>query len=314
MKVTFATALLSGVLLAYLAVSAEPVPNFMQRDQDGNGRLTLVEAGMTEAEFQRYDESKNGELSLGEFGEYWKTVSSQPTFTDFTYGKRPRNKLDLFLPEGAKGEIPLVLWIHGGSWESGDKAPCPFKNLTELGIAVAAVNYSFVPENRFPSQLEDCRAALEWLKEHQSDWGVRFSRTYATGLSAGGHLSLLLGVDARVDGVVGFAAPTDLLQPVAREHFRETLENLVGAPAEEHEDRLLKASPARTWSSEAPLILFHGLEDRRVPYQEAIEMSRVAHKKGSRVSLWLIPDGSHTVVGGPDGWKRMVEFFTGREQ
>lgn len=314
MKLTFVVALLSALLLGVQGGSAEPIPNFMQRDLDGNGRLTPAEAGLSEVEFRRYDESNNGELSLGEFGQYWGAVAPQPTFSDLSYGVHPRHKLDLFLPPGAQGELPLVLWIHGGSWESGDKAPCPFKNLTESGVAVVALNYPLVPESRFPSQFDACRAALEWLKENQTAWGVRFSRTYAVGLSAGGHLSLLLGAEAGVDGVVGFAAPTDLFQPVAREHYRDTLENLVGSPLEKHEALLREASPMRVWSSAVPLLLFHGLEDRRVPYKESIELARVAHRMGSKVSLRLIPDGSHTVVGGPEGWRRMVEFFTGRGQ
>lgn len=314
MKKRFVTTLLSTVLWLPGLATAEPVPNFMQRDLDGNGRLTRAEALLSETEFDRYDESKNGELSLGEFADYWKGVSSQASQTDLSYGNLQRQTLDLFLPADLSKPVPLVLWIHGGSWQSGDKAPCPFKNLTEHGIAVASVNYALAPERRFPAQVDDCRQALTWLKAHQSNWGVEFSHSYASGLSAGGHLALLLGAEGGVDGVVSFGAPTDLTQSAAREHFRETLEILLGSPLEHHEKSLQSASPVPSWTSPTPLLLFHGLEDRRIPYLEAIEMARVAYRKGSRVGLYLVPDGSHTVVGGPDGWRRMIEFFNGRAQ
>lgn len=304
--------LFCALLLTITTASAKPVPNFMQRDLDGNGRLTLKESQLSQTKFERLDESHNGELSLGEFGEYWRTQSSKPALADVAYGPHSRQHLTLYLPADHHRPLPLVLWIHGGTWQTGDKEPCPFKNLTERGFAVAAVNYRFITQSPFPACLDDCRAALAWLKEHPDTTGAKFSKTYATGLSAGGHLSLLLGAEGSVDGVVAFAAPSDLSQRSARDHFRETLEKLLGGSIEEHEEALKAASPRQVWKSPSTrLLLFQGLEDRKVPYTEATEMARTAQRAGSPVELRLLPDGSHTVVGGPEGWNLMLEFLKG---
>lgn len=306
---TLATYLFALTLSVSTAI-AQPTPNFMQRDADGNGRLTQAESGLSDLEFRELDRSANGELSLGEFGEYWSGVSSQPAFTDLSYGPEPRQKLNLYLPPKAKGAIPLVLWIHGGSWETGDKEPCPFKNLTEWGFAVAALNYRLVPDHPFPAPIDDCRHALTWLKKNPEVVGVRFSQAYSTGLSAGGHLSLMLGGEGSVDGVIAFAAPSNLDQKSARKHYEDTLEKLLGGPLEEHPGVLQALSPALTWSAAGTsLLLFHGLEDRKVPYTEAGEMARAANHAGSQAEVRLLPDGSHTVVGGPQGWARILEFL-----
>ena len=110
------------LLLMYPGLAQE---SFLQRDKDGNGRLTLSESGLAPEAFQALDKSKNGELSLGEFGENWIAISDPPFFKNAQYGPHSRHKLDLYLPAERPSEMPLVLWIHGGSWKTGDKAPCP---------------------------------------------------------------------------------------------------------------------------------------------------------------------------------------------
>lgn len=110
--------------------------------------------------------------------------------------------------------------------------------------------------------------------------------------------------------MIAFATPSDLSQKAAREHYRETLEKLLGGPIEEHEEALKAASPRQVWKSPSTrLLLFQGLEDGKVPYTEATEMARTAQRAGSPVELRLLPDGSHTVVGGPEGWDLMLKFL-----
>ena len=76
-----------------------------------------------------------------------------------------RNRLDLYLPEKANhGRLPLVVWIHGGAWQASNKDNCPAVWLTAKGYAVASINYRLSQHAVFPAQIEDCKAAIRWLR------------------------------------------------------------------------------------------------------------------------------------------------------
>ena len=80
-------------------------------------------------------------------------------------GGHPRQKLDLYLPEkAAEQPLPLVVWIHGGGWEAGSKEGCPAVPLVEKGYAAASINYRLSQQALFPAQIEDCKAAIRWLR------------------------------------------------------------------------------------------------------------------------------------------------------
>src|SRR5262245_16758348 len=86
---------------------------------------------------------------------------------DLTYvsGGHPRQALDLYLPR-AVGPLPLIVWIHGGAFRMGDKGDrVPFEIL-EQGYAIASLNYRLSQHARFPAQIEDCKAAVRWLRAH----------------------------------------------------------------------------------------------------------------------------------------------------
>ena len=95
----------------------------------------------------------------------------------------PAQKLDLHLPRVA-GPFPVVLWVHGGAWRSGDKAlgaHAPQRRLLERGWALASVNYRLSSEATFPAQLHDVRAAVRWLRTHAAALGLDAGRMAAWG-------------------------------------------------------------------------------------------------------------------------------------
>ena len=285
------------LLLMYPGLAQE---SFLQRDKDGNGRLTLSESGLAPEAFQALDKSKNGELSLGEFGEHWIAISHPPCFKNAQYGPHSRHKLDLYLPAERPSEMPLVLWIHGGSWKTGDKAHCPFSGLIQNGVAVASLNYRYTPDAPFPAQSQDCQQAIQWLRRQEGLLGCRFKQITAIGLSAGGHISLVLAQGGVVERAVAFGSPTDLTPMDAQNGYRETLELLVGGSLEDRQQALRDASPLHLPVAEGSrFYLAHGIEDRRVPYQQSISLAKHLSGAGNLVDLTLVPDGSHTVVGGP---------------
>ena len=72
--------------------------------------------------------------------------------------------LDLYLPEG-DGPHPVVVWIHGGGWKNGSRNKPKNLFLQKEGIAVASITYRLIP-SQWPSQLDDCRAAIRYLRQN----------------------------------------------------------------------------------------------------------------------------------------------------
>jgi acetyl esterase/lipase len=116
-------------------------------------------------------------------------------------GFRPL-KMDIWLPRQATGPVPLVVWVHGGAFQLGDRRELPptfapnsvFRLLNDAGIACATVDYRHCLEAPFPAQLHDLKAAVRYLREFAGDLGVDPERFGAWGESAGGHLVALLGL------------------------------------------------------------------------------------------------------------------------
>jgi len=76
---------------------------------------------------------------------------------DQAYGEHPRQRYDLYLPEGCSGGgLPLVMWIQGRDWRAGSNADCPVTWLVDQGFAVASVDYRPNDTAVFPAQLDDC--------------------------------------------------------------------------------------------------------------------------------------------------------------
>jgi acetyl esterase/lipase len=112
-----------------------------------------------------------------------------------------RHRLDLYRPRRKVLDAPVLLQIHGGGWQLGDKRDQALPLLYHLaarGWIVAAINYRLCPKVRFPAPLIDCKRALAWLRAHVARYGGDPSCVVVTGGSAGGHLASLLALTANV--------------------------------------------------------------------------------------------------------------------
>ena len=110
--------------------------------------------------------------------------------------EKERCKLDVYLPKSGKGFATLV-WFHGGALKNGNKEGVAKlgRSLAEAGLAVVAVNYRLSPKAKYPAYIEDAAAAVAWTKEHIAEHGGDPKRIFVSGHSAGGYLTLMLGLD-----------------------------------------------------------------------------------------------------------------------
>ena len=119
---------------------------------------------------------------------------------DVAYAKEdPRQVLDLYLPDEGDGPFPLIVFVHGGGWVSGNKRentmPGVFK-FPSQGYALACVEYRLVPDVRWPEPFEDVRAAVRYLRAHAAELNLNVGKIAIMGNSAGGHLACMVAAMA----------------------------------------------------------------------------------------------------------------------
>lgn len=106
--------------------------------------------------------------------------------------RKERCKLDVYYPVNKK-DFPVVVWFHGGGLEGGEKGiPNELKN---KGIAVVAVNYRLSPKATNPAYIEDAAASIAWTFNNIASYGGSTKDIYVSGHSAGGYLTLMVGLD-----------------------------------------------------------------------------------------------------------------------
>ena len=171
-------------------------------------------------------------------------LQSQPSqgFQEFVYATVGGTPLWLdFLPatDGSLGPHPLIIFIHGGAWQSGVRqaVPGPILGFRNEGFSIATIDYRLTSQAgefgnepvTWPAQRDDAKAAVRWLRAHANDLNIRPDAFVAWGLSAGGHLSAILAltndspgsegsvgdwtqVSSAVQLGVNFYGPSDLLR------------------------------------------------------------------------------------------------------
>ena len=114
---------------------------------------------------------------------------------------------DFFRPEG-EGPFPLVVFLHGGGWISGDRTMYRDEAiwLAPQGFACACINYRLAPLYPFPVPVADCQAFVRFARTNHETLAIDPNQITAMGNSAGGHLALMLGLcPGRFDSQDGLA-------------------------------------------------------------------------------------------------------------
>ncbi len=110
-----------------------------------------------------------------------------------------RHLLDVYTPRKAAGPAkqPVVVFIHGGSWNSGSKNLYWFigRRLAKQGVVAVLINYQLSPAVRVPTMADDCAQAVRWTSQHIADYGGDPDRIFVMGHSAGGGLAALLATN-----------------------------------------------------------------------------------------------------------------------
>ena len=227
-----------------------------------------------------------------------------------------RQNFDLFLPADERGRpFPLIVWIHGGAWMSGSKEWDNVKYLVRQGYAIASIDYRFSPEARFPAQIQDCNAALNFILAHATNYGINPQRFVVAGGSAGGHLALLLGMARQEKGfgadpaikpaaILDFFGPADLAKikdDLTEIHSQKGLDllqdagtKLLGPLAERPPDAAKMASPMTYVSAASPpVLILQGGQDDLVPVDQSRRLHEALNQAGVKNQLIIVAQAGH---------------------
>jgi len=252
-------------------------------------------------------------------------------------------KLDIYLPPNpGKKPLPVSVWIHGGGWRNGKKGNGGrVRCMLHDGFAVVDIDYRLSGEAIFPAQVQDCKAAIRWIRANAKKYGFDPDRIAVSGSSAGGHLAAFLGTtgstrefdvgenleySSAVQAVCDWFGPTDLLlmdeQAVPGATMKHCIEGspeslLVGGLITKEPYRSLaqKANPINyITGDEPPFLILHGDSDKLVSPGQSILLHEALKKNGVNSTLYIVKGGGHGLRGGtgadsPDNLEKMAAEF-----
>ena len=250
-------------------------------------------------------------------------------YRNYRYGIHKRNMLDVALPDGATGELGLVLMIHGGGWHAGDKEVYEgeLAAWASRGYAAAAINYRYASKSVHAEDiLDDIEAALSYVKKHAEGYGITLNGVILTGGSAGGHLSLLYaysrGESSPIEprAVISYSGPIDLYdenfyaESEILEDIEEMISKISGTEAtrerrEDAKDVLSAASPTSYVASAVPTVICHGTDDPIVPVSNAYTLDELLTAQGVEHELIIFKNSGHGLEADPDSTVRANDAF-----
>jgi len=244
-------------------------------------------------------------------------MEARPGLVYARYGQREM-QLDLWRPQGSAQPLPAILCIHGGGWYKGDRSSMAnlAQALAAKGFVTATVSYRLSGEAKFPAAIQDCKAAVRFLRANAAKFGINTSAIGVTGLSAGGHLAALLttsGGIRELEGEGGHPEQSSSVQAGIAMGAQSDLESSrIGELSSKPDDPFYRtflgdsqskipqvyalASPRHHLDkSDPPLLFMSGeLDD---PSTHAKETRADLARLGIPTGLTLIPQAPHAFLG-----------------
>ncbi len=241
-------------------------------------------------------------------------------------------KLDIGMPKQGNGPFPAVVCVHGGGWQAGS-----YKHLTQTvkflagrGYVAVSVQYRFAPKHPFPAQVEDCKAAVRWLRANAAKYKVDKDRIGAFGMSAGAHLVCMLGLttaedglegqggnlkeSSRVQAVVSVFGPTDFTKGDWETNVEPLITDFLGGKLQDKPGVYKQASPVtyvRKDPAPPPFLFFHGDKDVIVRIRHSELLVDALKQAGGQAALVRMAGEGHGWAGEKlqQSINQMADFF-----
>ncbi|MBM3739819.1 MAG: alpha/beta hydrolase [Acidobacteria bacterium] len=222
------------------------------------------------------------------------------------YAQYPETRVDVYRQKGAaNAKRPGVLLIHGGGWVNGTKeamlANWVLPYLSK-GFVVANVEYRLAKAAKAPAAVEDVLAAGQWFLRNAAKYGVDRKRIVVSGGSAGGHLSLMVGLTpgsaklgkpVPVAAVVNFYGITDVGDQLSGTNMRKYAVEWLPEQNARYE-LARRVSPMTYVRRKSPAVLtIHGDQDETVPYEHGVQLTKALRDAGADAEMITVEKGRH---------------------
>ena len=214
------------------------------------------------------------------------------------YGLKARNRLDLYRTKNPKKQKPLIVFVHGGSWQHGNKRDYLFigETFAREGFDVAVINYQLAPENIFPAFVDDLAQAIHYLNQNKVKLNISTDNMILMGHSAGAFnvMSVVYSAQSQnfkykdqIKAIVGLAGPY---------HF-----DYVGDPLSEHAfDHKISYQQVMPYYFIEPNHIKHYLlvaeQDQVVERKNALDLDIALRQKGNHSHIAVIPKTGHITI------------------
>lgn len=224
---------------------------------------------------------------------------------DIDYGDDARQSLDVYTPKIPRDNAPVIVFVHGGGWDSGDKSLYKFigETFTGEGYTVVVPNYRLYPSITFPDPVVDTAKATAWAAGRYQDRAI-----ILMGHSAGAYNVLMTGmvpeylkaedvnVCERIAGIVSLSAPTGII-PLTEEPLITVFpDRFTGTDA----------PLGNTGNKTPPLFLVNGGKDKTVYPQNSEKLGEDINARGGKAEVKIYPKMNHT-----DPVKVLSRYFDG---
>jgi len=214
------------------------------------------------------------------------------------YGLKARNRLDLYRTKNPKKQKPLIVFVHGGSWQHGNKRDYLFigETFAREGYDVAVINYHLAPEHIFPAFVDDLAQAIHYLNQNKVKLNISTDNMILMGHSAGAFnvMSVVYSAQSQnfkykdqIKAIVGLAGPY---------HF-----DYVGDPLSEHAfDHKISYQQVMPYYFIEPNQIKHYLlvaeQDQVVERKNALDLDIALRQKGNHSHIAVIPKTGHITI------------------
>ena len=276
------------------------------------------------------------ENSLPVVFSFSKMFSANPNvpYKTFIYKKINGKELKVdFYPSSSKTKSPLVIVIHGGSWQGGDNKQLPELNsyLAEKGFNVAAINYRLAPAYKAPSPVEDTRDAIKYFLSRSAELNIDSNNIVLLGRSAGAQIALNAAYDFKlpnIKGVVSYYGPADMVWggqiKVSKLVLNTDLiyDNYFGGNYKQVPHKFVESSALESAHKfSPPTLLIHGNIDPLVFYLHAVHLQKKLNELNVPNYFLELPFATHGCdysLKGPTGQvctyavERFIKSVTGK--
>jgi acetyl esterase/lipase len=206
-----------------------------------------------------------------------------------------KHVFDLYWPAKKTSKMPLVVWIHGGAWRTGDQCndmsymTKTISDILQNGYAIASIDYRYSTESAYPATIQDVNLGLNHLFQNAKKYNIDPDRIIIMGFSAGAHLGNLVALSAnnkaryfwaegqkkpiKLRAVLDYYGPADLIshiKPGEENDPNDPIVQLLDVPPFDNLARTIQASPVSyVDKNDPPFLIINGEKDESVSYLQA---------------------------------------------